>query len=305
MHILVSQNHMHTLGGSETATYALVSALFRAGHQVDLFTLHPGLVSGRLEAEGACRVNRLRPSYDALLLQHNTTIPILEARGIEGPRLQICHGTWPWEERPYPGMDKYIAISQEVKWYLAGRGHQSQVVWNGVDCAYYAPLRAIRRRPRVIFSLAQSAEAHEMIGRAARLLGAEHRYRDKNANPVFDFRSEMADADLVFGLGRSAYEAMAFGKAVFVFDIRIYIGNKGDGMLTPERTDLLMSCNCSGRAMGRVYTARRLAEEIDRDYHESLGEQNRAFALRYLNIDRQAGRYLEALGLAATAPPLR
>lgn len=57
MKILIGQNHLHTIGGSETYTYTLVEELVRRGHHVDLVCNVPGMVSEIMKQNFKIRVN--------------------------------------------------------------------------------------------------------------------------------------------------------------------------------------------------------------------------------------------------------
>lgn len=294
MKVLVTQNHMDSLGGSETAAYTLTTELCNRGYDVDFFTRRQGIMSDRLR--NICNVkklNELDRAYDLILINHNTTASAVHSRGVKGFKIQTCHGTIPPEEQPFHGLDAYVAISQEVKAHLAKQYIPSTVIHNGIDCGRYSPNEDINDKPKYIFSLSQSREANDMIKKAAVELGCFFQYRDKNMNGVFDIVDELRRADIVFGLGRSAYEAMACGRAVFVFDIRHYMGNKGDGILTLDNIEYLLRNNCSGRSVAKAYTITDLITEIKDAYNKQLGLQMREYAIKNLNIKYQVDKYLD------------
>jgi hypothetical protein len=98
----------------------------------------------------------------------------------------------------------------------------------------------------------------------------------------------------VFSLGRGAIEAMACGRAVYVYD---RFG--ADGWVTPGSIDEIASCTFSGKRYGRRLTARELVGELKR-YDPGMGAENRRLAEDRYDIDR----YLP-VSWGSTARPAR
>ena len=115
MNILVTNHWLKKLGGSETFTYTLIAALKKAGHDVDLFTNQPGLVSDRIATDLKVYSKRLKDSYDLILANHNTCVRSVYDRG---PVIQTCHGIYPKLEQPSDKATAWVSISREVKNYL-------------------------------------------------------------------------------------------------------------------------------------------------------------------------------------------
>ena len=111
---------------------------------------------------------------------------------------------------------------------------------------------------------------------------------------------ELNWADLVFGLGRSALEAMACRRLVVVYDY-----NGGDGLATPERFELLRRRNFSGRTHARHFTEAELTAEIAA-YDPAIAEGVYAFIARDHDVRVMAsqlvGLYEEARERAARSP---
>ncbi|MBQ5872426.1 MAG: glycosyltransferase, partial [Bacteroidaceae bacterium] len=99
-------------------------------------------------------------------------------------------------------------------------------------------------------------------------------------------------SDLVVGLGRSAYDAMACGRCVLVYDYRDYMGEfLGDGILMPESINKSMQCNCSGRSGRYKYDVQDFIKEMQK-YTPELAAWSREFALENLNIEKVTRSYL-------------
>jgi Fe2+ transport system protein B len=109
---------------------------------------------------------------------------------------------------------------------------------------------------------------------------------------VWSIEDLINQSDLVVGLGRSAYDAMACGRCVLVYDYRDYMGEfLGDGILMPESINKSMQCNCSGRSGRYKYDVQDFIKEMQK-YTPELAAWSREFALENLNIEKVARSYL-------------
>jgi glycosyltransferase involved in cell wall biosynthesis len=292
MKILVTNHWLKKLGGSETFTYALIAALKKAGHDVDLFTNQPGLVSDRIATDLKVYCKRLKDSYDLILANHNTCVRSVYDRG---PVIQTCHGIYPKLEQPSDLANAWVSISREVKNYLKSLGKESTLIYNGIDCNRFKPVKPPEKKIRKVLSLSHSEELNNIL---ASML-ANYRVKlvtiNKYRNPVWEIESLMQQCDLVISLGRGAYEAMACGCAVLVLDYRPYMkAVLGDGIITRDNINDLMLNNCSGRRLMRNDVREMLTESFDK-YSPEMCEYNRYFAVNNLNITEKVNRYLNVL----------
>lgn len=286
MTVLITSNHLFQLGGSETFTYTLAKECERRGFEVDVFTHNPsGVFSLRLNI-----VQKLRDSYDLILVSHNTCLPSVSLT--EGPKIFTSHGVFPSLEQPIRGADHYVAISKEVADHLKKNGFDSTIIFNGVDCERFSPQKPIRDKLTRVLCLPQSERAMIVVKSACNIVGAEF----CSAQEMWDVETLINEVDLVVTLGRGAYESMACGRAVVVFDYRWYIGKPlGDGIVTPDNDAEMSECNFSGRRYKREFNAESLAEEF-RKYDPEMGPDNREIALERYNVEKQLDRYLELVG---------
>ncbi len=292
MNILVTNHWLKKLGGSEMFTYTLIAALKKAGHDVDLFTNQPGMVSDRIASDLKVYFKRLQDSYDLILANHNTCVRSVYDRG---PVIQTCHGIYPKLEQPSDKARAWVSISREVKNYLKCMGKESTLVYNGIDCNRFKPVTSPQKKIRKVLSLSHSEELNNML---ASML-ANYRVKlvtiNKYRNPVWEIESLMQECDLVISLGRGAYEAMACGCAVLVLDYRPYMkAVLGDGIITCNNINDLMLNNCSGRRLMRNDVREMLTESFD-NYSPDMCEYNRHFAVNNLNIREKVNQYLSVL----------
>jgi hypothetical protein len=268
MRILITNNHLVEVGGSETWTRAMAAELAH-WHDVTVFALELGPFADTL----SCPVVSLTSgAYDLALVNHNTCLEAVQ--DLAHVTIQTCHGVYPALEQPAPGADAYVAVSEEVAAHLRDLG--------------YPGIR--EGRPRVL-STCQTYEGRDTVAAACDRLGLEFDYVHVDRR-VVDVETYMNRADLVVGLGRSAYEAMACGRSVLVFDQRAYMQPMTDGLVGEENIGDLLACNLSGRALAIPADAELIAGIIQ-GYDGSIGMANRRFAALNLNIRIQAMRYME------------
>jgi len=290
MQILVGQNHLDTLGGSETFTYTLIKGLKKLGNQVELLVGQPnrlGIMSKKIYDDLGVKANRLTTTYDACFLSHQSSVKsYIEKFGNTGLKnvFQIVHGTIPPEEQPviHNGL-KYIAISKEVQNYLLTKyGLQSVCISNFIDLERFH-FKEIRPTLKVCLSLSQSSAFNEMLQKVCKKKGLVFYSNNKFTNPIFDIENIIYKADLVFSLGRGCYEAMACGRNVIVADHRPYQNSYSDGFLTRENFYSFHENNCSGRKMKIQTTEAFIFNELEK-YNRNYGAELRQVALKSLNM---------------------
>ncbi len=192
----------------------------------------------------------------------------------------------------------YVAISQEIKDQLSRCGKESYLILNGIDCKVFKPNPPIKTNLRRILSLCQGSDANEMIREACQRLNLGFLQASKSNENIFDIENTINQADLVVGIGRSLYDAMACGRACISLDSRSYSVAKdgcmvvGDGYIDDQNIDKSVLHNCTGRGSGRTFrSVDEVIEQIQRyDYRD--GKSMRRYALRNLNMSRNVDQYI-------------
>lgn len=295
MKILVTNNTLSDLGGSETYAYALMLELQkRKGITVHGFSRKLGLISDRLERNGVKVINSVTENYNLILASHSSTIPFINH--LRGFKIMTCHGIFPTEEQPVPKMDKYVSITEEVETHLKNRGYESKIIHNGIDCERFRPITKINKELKSILSLSHSEDLNDVLRKVCKDRGIKLICLNKHSNPIFDVENVINTVDLVISLGRGAYEAMACGRNVFVLDKRPYVNKPplGDGIINSDNIYNFLKNNCSGRFSNTVYNENLINAELDK-YDYRLSEFCREFALRELNIVHQTDKYLKLI----------
>ena len=288
MKVLVANNFLFEKGGSETFCYALIQELKRMGHDVEYFTFFKGEVSEKIEID--LEVSYMSKSkYDLILANHYTCVRYLAHRG---KIIQTCHGIFPSLEQPSKYADGYVSISEEVANHLLKQGIKSRIIHNGINCDRYCIKTPLSIQLNKVLSLCQSDTANAALKDACELLEVNFKQLNKYKNPIWDVEDAINEADLVVGLGRSAYEAMACGRNVLVFDKRKYSESYSDGYLNQGNINNSIINNCSGRFYKKKLNVKELVIELQK-YNPQDGFFLRNYALDNLNIKIQVEKYFE------------
>ena len=289
MKILLGTHYLAKTGGTESYTFALAMELKRLGHELEHFAIIRGGVSAMLEEQGVPFLTSDR--FDLILANHTTVVEQLWPLGFT---VQTCHGNIAELEQPSPYADAYVAVSEEVREHLQSKGYRAAaVIANGIDCNRFCQKRPISSTLKTVLSLCQSDVANDFIRRCCQQEGIRFLQSNKFTDNVWAIEDLINESDLVIGLGRSAYDAMACGRCVLVYDFRDYMGEfLGDGMLTPDSIGRSMLCNCSGRASRRKFDEQTFIAELHK-YSPELGAWGRQFALEHLNIEKAVAAYLD------------
>ncbi|WP_298533186.1 UDP-glycosyltransferase [uncultured Algibacter sp.] len=286
--ILVATNRLSKIGGSETFTYTLIEELIRRQeYHIEYFTLEKGFLSEKIENELGIGFFSKR-KYDLILANHNTCVQELYKYGFI---IQTCHGIFPELEQPHPKANGYVSISQEVQNHLADIGYPSKLIYNMINLSRFYPKNEINDSPKKILSLCHSEKANGIIKDVCKDLGLVYLEAYKYGNPIWNVEDLINDADLVFGLGRSAYEALACGRPVIVFDSRGYFPSYGDGYLRGVLGLSLLN-NCSGRYSKKEFLKDDLIKEV---LKYSSEDQNffYDFAQKELDVIKNIDKYFD------------
>ena len=297
MKILIGQNHLDTLGGSETYTYALVEEFHRRGHEVGVMCARnrKGMVSDLIESNLGIRTNIISKKYDACFISHNSMILQLHSLEIDhGIVYQICHGTTPALEQPSTATGvNFISISEEVQQHLKRSEHESELIVNGINLDRFKPTK-INKELKNILSLSQSDRLNNFLQKMCDRYDYNFKHHNKFLNPIFNIEEEIAAADLVVTLGRGAYESMACGKNVLIADWRAYQPALMDGLITEDNTARFLRNNCSGRTEKKTIDESSIVKELLK-YSAAQGEANRNFAEKNLNIKEKVDRMIQLI----------
>lgn len=288
MRILLGTDHLVKTGGTENYTYALAVELKNQGHEVEYFAFNKGDVAKRLEKKGIHFMSQ--EAYDVILANHTTVVRHLYGRGFT---IQTCHGLLPALEQPSLCADMHVAISGEIRDHIEELGMKAIVIKNGIDTKRFFSERPLPDKLSTVLSLCQSKEANEFIKACCNRIGVRLLVANKFKDNVWSVEKLINQADLVVGIGRSAYDAMACGRCVVSFDYRPCVNPTpmGDGFLDASIIEKSEYHNCIGRATKRSFTEDEFVKELQK-YDPAVGAWMREYALRRHNITTAVDEYL-------------
>lgn len=286
MNILVANNHLVRTGGTENYTYAIIVELLRLGHNVEYFTFHKGAISNKIEALGV--KFKSKNKYDLILANH---VPVVRKLHQHGYIIQTCHGSLPGLEEPAKYADLHVSTSRYVQQYLKQRNVNSIVINNGVDCERFSTINKINANLTSVLSLCQSEKANDFIRDCCNELNVGFRKVNKSKENKWDLEQVINDVDLVVGIGRSLYDAMACGRVVISYDKRRYSRRCGDGYLNKDNVLQSLEYNCCGMTTEKTFTKESFLRELKK-YDAADGDHMRDFALKELNIRISVEKYL-------------
>lgn len=287
MNILVASNQLVKIGGSENYIYAMVIELLRLGHHVEYFTFTKGEVAERIEALGV--KFKSKKSYDLILANHGTTV---EALNLYGCTIQTCHGIFHTLEQPSTAADFHVSISFEVQQYLKEKNIESTIISNGIDCSRFYSKKELNHSLKSVLSLCHSDAANDFIRDCCDEIGVKFNKSDKYTDSKWNVEDVINDSDLVVGIGRSLYDAMACGRTVISYDNRDYDKDLGDGYLNLQNIQESIKFNCSGRGLQKTFDKESFINELKK-YNKDDGSLLRNFALENLNIRLSVDKYLK------------
>ena len=294
MKILLGTHYLKGTGGTECYTYALAMELKRLGHQVEYYAIEKGDVSRRLEEQGIPFFSN--DNYDLILANHTTVVDDLSIIiHYPSPIIQTCHGKTVELEQPSPFATAHVAVSAEVALHLSTLGYSvAAIIYNGIDCERFFPERPVNATLQTVLSLCQGERAHDFVERCCKRVGLNFIRADKNRDNIWEIEKLINQADLVVGLGRSIYDAMACGRCALIYDFRDYIDAPlSDGMVMPDTIERSLTCNCCGRAFNIKWHEKSFASMMCLYYSPSLAKWSRGYAVTHFNIRKSVQKYLQ------------
>ncbi len=295
MKILLTNHSLKDVGGTEKWTYTMAQELQRRLHEVEVFTFMRGTTSEKIEDFFPVVDDPSLDGYDLIMSNHNTCLS--QVQHIPGYKVHTCHGPKHQLEQPVGGADAYVAVSPEVRKHGAELGFKMKVIGNALDLDMFAPppqTTEVNVRPRVL-SMCKAVGASNMIEDCCKAAGFDYDTVHYLERPVWDTADLIKQADIVVGVGRTALEGLACGKAVFNFDGRTK-EPRGDGWITNRNVDELSRFNFSSRATFKYWTVPELTDALLAFRPQSWSPQ---WVRTNANITDAALRYLSLVPVAA------
>ncbi len=304
MRIVLSTHSLQSRGGSETYLTTVAAHLQRLGHDVTLHAneLGQAVVEEHPELRLAIGEHALPSECDAVVAQDAITSFSHAARYPSTPQLFVAHSTLHDHQLPpqLPGVCRSaVALNERVARRLRALGGDLDVVRlrQPVDLDIFAPLVPLRANAPRVLALGNrlSGPRLELLEAVCRELKFECAAVGRPSDSVGDTEHRILNADLVVGYGRCIIEAMACGRAAYVWD---HLG--GDGWVTADTYPALEADGFGGRATDMAVDRGRLRDELA-SYDPDMGLVNRDLAVRH-HGPRDHAQALVALLARQTGP---
>jgi GT2 family glycosyltransferase len=303
--LVLSTNGLFATGGSETYLVTVAAHLQRLGHGVTVHAneLAPAMAEEHPGLRFAVGDDGLPGRCDAILVQDAICAYQLAERLPGTPQVFVAHSTVHDVQLP-PQLPGVCAAAVALNERVAERLHAQAVplpvvrLRQPVDLDVFGPRVPPRPRAERVLALGNNLEPERqaLLAAACAEAGLELEVRGSVTQAALDPAALMLDADVVVGYGRCVVEAMACGRAAYVWD---HLG--GDGWVTAASYAALEADGFGGRATGAVLDAAAVAADL-RGYDPAMGMVNRELAVRNHGPRQHAQALAGLLRDAAGAP---
>ena len=315
--ILIGNNSLSLLAGSETWVFTLANQLKEMGHSVFCYSPNLGIISEKLKENGIesfedIKVGGIMPftyvleenldhDYDFIIANHFHIVEKLRSKFPKTPIISTIHGilhiSSDGTKAPeYPalesGVSQFISVSEEVQAKLQTEyGIDSLIIRNFFNLKQF-DLPAPNEKPKQFLINTNYADredsAVKVVKEVANEMGVRLAVVGQNFVQSFDIVSAIKDSDVVFGMGRSVLEGVAAGR------LGIVHGRWGTGGVVKEDTiNLLRHFNFSGRNSGdKLATKEEIKDMIERYYKPEVLKWGKDYIAREHNAVFAAENYL-------------
>ncbi|HEX5761494.1 MAG TPA: hypothetical protein VFY04_00030 [Solirubrobacterales bacterium] len=307
MRLLLATNHLG-LGGSESYLLTVAEQLDRLGHETVLYTPEPegGIEVARERAITLLGEAALDGAYDAAIVQDAGVSLAVADRQPALRQLYVAHSA-EFDLQTPPQFDglvgAVVVLNDRVAERMRSLATKAEVVRlrQPIDTVRFGPRGTLPEVPRKALLLSNTPHSDRltMLEQACAAAGLELSRLGGLAGRVADIRPALAETDVVIGYGRSTLEAMAFGRAAYVFDWK-----GGDGWVTPESYPAMEANGIAGGACETILDAERLADDL-RGYAASMGPVNHDIVMTHHRANvhaQQLVSLIERLAPPATRP---
>jgi hypothetical protein len=307
MRLVLATNHLG-LGGSESYLLTVAEQLDRLGHEAVLYTPEPdrGVEVARERGITVIHEADLDDDYDAALVQDAGVCLQIADRCPRLPQLFVAHSAkFDLQAPPQLGgmVGAIVALNDRVARRMRSYATEVEVVRlrQPIDTERFVPRGALPEVPRsaLLLSNTPNEDRLEMLEEACAEAGLRLSRLGGPSGHTADVRPALAEAEVVIGYGRSILEAMAVGRAAYVYDWK-----GGDGWITPESYPAIEADGIAGGAGIATIDIVRLAGDLRR-YSASMGPVNHDLVIAHHRAGVHAQelvRLLERLAQPASRP---
>jgi hypothetical protein len=308
LRIVLGAHVLDWWGGSVTYIVTVARELSRLGHGVTIFSPRigePGQVARRWGLEVVDEEAALPDTCSVVFAHDAWSAYTLGARYPQTPVVGCIHGDEADVFFP-PQLPGLVSASVAMYDRVVGRaralagGVPVLRLAQPVDLRRFVPHGPLEDPPRRALALGNyvRGDRREQLAAACRDVGLELRFVGVHDGTSAAPEYELNKADIVIGKARAIVEAMACGRAAYVYD-----HNGGDGWITPETYERHAADNFAGQSTSDVVDAARLRRDLAA-YTPEMGPANRDLAVLHHNATRHVHELVELFrGLAPRTEP--
>lgn len=295
--LILASNHLG-LGGSESYLLTVAEQLERLGHAVTLYARELGAGADLARSRGFHVVNedRLPDDCDAALVQDAGVSLDLASRYPRARQVFVAHSE-SFDLQLPPQLEglvtAVVALNDRVADRLRALAVPAPILRlrQPIDTERFVPGGPLPERPRRALLLSNNpvSDRLAMLESACAASGLELTRVGGDAGQDRDPRNRLVDADIVIGYGRSILEAMACGRAAYVYD-----RNGSDGWVTAGSYAEIEAGGFAGRTGRTIADRDGLQADLAR-FDAAMGPVNHDLVMAHHRANAHAQQLLEPL----------
>ena len=305
MRILLANKAMTLLGGSEAYLITVGEQLQRLGHDVVAYAPEHGEAAQCARDRGLRLVSglgELPDEVEGVLAQDTIVAYQLAAAYPKAVRLYVAHSYY-WEQHRPPQIRDVchgiVTLNDYVMRFCEAHAEHPRLVrlHQPINTTRFSP--AVRReRPKRVLAFGNywAGSRYRTLVDACDAAGLQLEHVGLNGRTSTTPELEIAEADIVVGVGRCILEAMACGRAAYVYGI-----GGGDGWVTPESYAAMEADGFAGHATDTVVNTERLRRDLA-NFDPGMGQANRDIAWRHHRAGRHATELVALLRATQSNP---
>jgi hypothetical protein len=305
MKILLATNHLG-LGGSESYLLTVAEQFDRLGHEVVIYAPEsgPGVAVAEERELPVVGEGSIPGGIEAALVQDAGVSHQIAERCPGLPQLFVAHSGM-FDLQAPPQLEGEVGVVVALNDRIATRMRHYAVeveiarLYQPIDTQRFMPRGPLPDAPRTALMLSNTPHGDrlELIRAACADAGIELEQLGGAAGRRSDIRSALSEADLVIGYGRSILEAMACGRAAYVYDWQ-----GGDGWVTRDSYGSIEADGFAGSSGTEVLDRESLAADL-RGYSPQMGPVNRDLVVANHRATRHAEQLIDLLRGLDPPPP--
>jgi hypothetical protein len=308
MRIVLSSENFVGFGGTETYTVTVARELGRLGHEAAIYSPNRGAMAEVARELGIHVVDstQLPRSCDLVIASDGATCHELAGRYPDVPVVLVVHSADHMLQAPPQLEDRcqtVVVMNDRVRRAVEARAWHAPIVRlrQPIDLVKYhhlGPSRSTARTALVSTNYLAGPRA-DLINEACRANGLQPTWIGATTSPTPTPELAIAGAEIVIGLGRTVLEAMAAGRAAYVYG---KVG--GDGWVTPERYPAMEADGFAGTASADIVIATdRLVADLG-CWEETMGELNRDLTSAHHSAREHAISLVHLARTLTRSPPV-